>query len=116
MSKKALPANLQAWVIARNRHRLSHLHVFMAREIGLNPNKLGSIAPNPHELWKSSLPDFIENIYEKRFGLARPENVLTIEQVAANIQKKKLERKTRREEERKIAKVEEDVAEEAKES
>ncbi len=115
MGKNALSANLQALVIPRKRHRLSHLHVFIAREIGLNKNKSGRIAPNPQEQWKSSLTDFIEELYVKRFGLARPENVLKIGQVAANIQKKKLERKTRREEERKIASVVKKAEEETEE-
>ncbi len=90
-----------------------HLHVFMAREIGLNPNKLGIIVPNSQELRKSSLTDFIEDIYERRFVLACPKNVFTIRQAATNIQKK-LERRTKHEEERKIAKVDEALSEGAK--
>ncbi len=36
----ALPANLQGWVTARKRHRLSHAHVQkLARELGMNPRQ-----------------------------------------------------------------------------
>jgi hypothetical protein len=45
MSKAGRPLSpkLRAWVKARKRHRLSHVHVQMARELGPNPNKLGSL-------------------------------------------------------------------------
>jgi len=52
MSKKtgkALPPKHQAWVEARRRHRLSHAHVQMARELGMNPKKLGSIDNHDQE-------------------------------------------------------------------
>ena len=39
---KPLPPRLQAWADARRRHRLSHAHAQMARELGLNPTKLGT--------------------------------------------------------------------------
>jgi hypothetical protein len=42
MSDLKLPQNLQDWVVARRRFRLSHAHVQMARELGMNPRKLGS--------------------------------------------------------------------------
>ena len=77
-STKPLPPKLQAWVKARNRYRLSHAHVQMARELGLNPEKLGSLANHPQEPWKAPLPDFIERIYLKRFGRERPETVVPI--------------------------------------
>jgi hypothetical protein len=37
---------LQAWIDARNRHHLSHAHLQMARELGMNPAKLGRTAPD----------------------------------------------------------------------
>ncbi len=46
----------QAWIEARSRHRLSHAHVQMARELGLNPKKLGSIDNHDQELWRTPLP------------------------------------------------------------
>ena len=47
--KNSLDAKLQAWVAARQRHRLSHAHVQMARELGLNPAKLGKIDNHDQE-------------------------------------------------------------------
>ena len=45
----------------------------MARELGLNPRKLGSLANHKQEPWKAPLPLFIEDIYFMRFGRDRPE-------------------------------------------
>lgn len=55
-ARRALPPALQAWVEARSRHRLSHAHVQMARELGLNPRKLGSIANHDQEPWRHRWP------------------------------------------------------------
>ena len=43
MKSKKLPEKLQAWVDARKKHHLSHMHIQMARELGLNPKKFGRI-------------------------------------------------------------------------
>src|SRR5215216_2319150 len=63
----AVPPKLQAWIQARKRHRLSHAHVQMARELGMNPKKFGSIANQRQERWKAPLPAFIEDLYWRRF-------------------------------------------------
>lgn len=44
----------------------------MARELGMNPQKLGGKANQRQEPWKMPLPDYIEYLYEKRFGKPRP--------------------------------------------
>ncbi len=80
--KKRLSPRYQVWVEARLKFRLSHAHIQMARELGLNPKKLGGLANHDQERWKSPLPRFIEDLYRKRFGSARPEVVMTIEQMA----------------------------------
>ncbi|MGK0189911.1 MAG: hypothetical protein ACI9R3_005730 [Verrucomicrobiales bacterium] len=79
--KKSLPPKFQVWVDARKRLQLSHDHIQMARELGLNPKKLGSLANHDQERWKSPLPIFIEDLYFKRFGRERPEVIMTIEQM-----------------------------------
>ncbi len=53
----------------------------MARELGLNPKKFGSLANHDQEKWKSSLPQFIEDLYFERFGTDRPKVVRTIEEI-----------------------------------
>ena len=88
-----LDPKLQAWIDARKRHHLSHAHVQMARELGMNPARLGSLDNHRQEPWKAPLPEFIEHLYEKRFGRTRPEEVLSIEeragrQAAAKAQKR----------------------------
>jgi hypothetical protein len=82
MGKKTLPKNLQDWVEARKRHHLSHAHVQMARELGMNPKKLGKLDNHDQEPWKAPLPQFIEHLYFKRFGRGRPQVVSAIEKRA----------------------------------
>jgi hypothetical protein len=90
MAKKIkLDPKLQAWARARKRHRLSHAHVQMARELGLNPAKLGKLDNHDQEPWKAPLPIFIEELYEKRFGRSRPETVRSIEELARERARKK---------------------------
>ncbi len=54
----------------------------MARELGLNPAKLGQLDNHRQEAWKAPLPQFIEDLYAKRFGHGRPDVVKTIEEIA----------------------------------
>lgn len=51
----------------------------MARELGLNPKKLGGIANDDQDSWKMPLPDYIEHLYRRRFGKAGPDDVRSIE-------------------------------------
>ncbi len=53
-------AILEKWLVAQKRHRLSDRQVQMARELGLNPDKLGKIDNHRQEVWKTPLPQFIE--------------------------------------------------------
>src|SRR6202022_786379 len=39
-----IPTKLKPWFEARRRFKLSHAHTQMARELGMNPRKLGSLA------------------------------------------------------------------------
>jgi hypothetical protein len=80
MSKEIKKANqkMQAWIDARRRHHLSHSQVQMARELGLNPAKLGKIDNHKQEPWKLPLPQFIEQLYFERFGKATLENGVSI--------------------------------------
>ena len=68
-------AILEKWLVAQKRHRLSDRQVQMARELGLNPDKLGKIDNHRQEVWKTPLPQFIEDIYFKRFKREEPETV-----------------------------------------
>lgn len=93
-------ANNSAWIEARKRHRLTDAHVQMARELGMNPKKLGKIDNHKQEPWKAPLPEFIESLYAKRFGKTRPDVVKSVEARAKDQQAKKDARKERRRQER----------------
>jgi len=74
MAKKAsVPGHLQLWIEARRKLRLSHAHVQMAFELGLNPKKLGKLDHHHQEPWKLPLQDFIAKLYRKRCGKDRPD-------------------------------------------
>jgi hypothetical protein len=80
-AKKRKPnQKMQQWIDARKRHHLSHAQVQMARELGMNPTKLGKLDNHKQEPWKMPLRQFIEHLYEKRFGRERPEVVMSIEE------------------------------------
>jgi hypothetical protein len=74
MSPRRIPERLQAWIDGRTRHHLSHAQVQMARELGMNPTKLGQLDNHRQEPWKVPLPQFIEHLYLTRFGTRRPES------------------------------------------
>jgi hypothetical protein len=77
---KMLNPKMQAWIDARKRHHLSHAQVQMARELGMNPAKLGKIDNHKQEPWKLPLPQFIEELYLKQFGKIAPDTVMSIEE------------------------------------
>lgn len=78
-SQKALPPQIRAWVEVRKRRRLSRAQVQMARELGLNPGRLGKLSNHRQEPWKAPLPQFIEHLYLKRFGREQPRVVTPAE-------------------------------------
>ncbi len=82
MAKKKKKPNqkMQAWIEARKRHHLSHTQVQMARELGMNPKKLGKMDNHDQEPWKMPLRLYIEHLYWKRFGKQQPDVVLSIEE------------------------------------
>ena len=63
----------QKWIEAKKKFRLSDTHIQMAKELGMNPQKFGSLANHKQEKWKAPLPDFIEELYFKRFKKEKPE-------------------------------------------
>jgi len=98
MAKSKMSQKLQPWIDARKRYRLSHAHVQMARELGMNPKKLGSLANHEQQPWKAPLPIFIEELYKKRFGRSSPENVVSLEELE---RRRSLKKQARREERQK---------------
>ena len=92
-NQKRTPASLQPWIDARRRFHLSHEHVQMARELGMNPKKLGKLDNHHQEPWKLPLPQFIRKLYSKRFGKERPNAVRSIEEMVVAKQAKKQSKK-----------------------
>lgn len=88
--KKKSNQKMQAWIDARKRHHLSHAEVQMARELGMNPRKLGKLDNHDQEPWKMPLGQYIEHLYFKRFGKERPHVVLSIEEKIRRDGKKKI--------------------------
>ena len=95
MAKKKIniPHKYQIWVEVRRRYNLSHAHIQMARELGLNPKKFGGLANRKQEPWKAPLPLFIEKLYRKKFGKAEPEHVRSIEEMVEQQREKKKRRR-----------------------
>jgi hypothetical protein len=96
MARGTQRQELQRWIDARKRFHLSHAQVQMARELGMNPRKLGRLAYSDQEPWKAPLPIFIERIYQKRFGKASPDRVVSIEERVREVAAKKARRRERR--------------------
>jgi hypothetical protein len=94
--KKRVPDKYQVWIDVRKRYHLSHVHIQMARELGMNPRKFGKIANEKQEPWKAPLPAFIERIYFRRFGRERPVDVKSIEEGLKSKERKKEERRKRK--------------------
>jgi hypothetical protein len=82
MRKNKIAQGLRDWIEARKCFRLSYAHVQMAREVGMNPRKLGKLDNHHQEPWKAPLPQFIERLYFTRFGRERPEVVISAEEWA----------------------------------
>jgi len=63
------------WIEAKKKFRLSNMHIQMAKELGLNPKKFGGLANHKQEPWKVPLPEFIEELYFKRFKKEKPDTI-----------------------------------------
>ena len=98
--KTNLSPKYQPWVDARKRFHLSDMHIQMARELGMNPKKLGKLANHKQEPWKAPLPEFIESLYWKHFNKEKPDTVRSIEQMVKDKKRKQAERKAQKQEER----------------
>lgn len=96
MTKKKIPDKFQIWIDARKKYHLSHAQIQMARELGMNPKSFGKLANQRQEKWKLPLPQFIEELYFKRFGNAKPEQVTSIEDKVREIRRKEGERKQKK--------------------
>ena len=80
MTKKGfIPNKLKPWIEARKKYHLSNAQIQMAHEMGLNPKKFGGMANHKQESWKLPLPEYIEHLYQKRFGKLLPKDTKPLE-------------------------------------
>jgi hypothetical protein len=68
----------------------------MARELGMNPKKLGKLIPTAGQAWKAPLPEFVAHCYKKSHGRRMPEKVRTLEQVVEDEERRKELRRAKR--------------------
>src|SRR6056297_2519134 len=83
-NKKRIPHKFLPWIAARKQHRLSHGHVQMARELGMDPKRLRSPAKPANTPGRLPLDQYIEKLYFERFGKTQPDEICSIEQLAAD--------------------------------
>ena len=99
MARQRIPERFQVWINTRQRHGPPHAHVQTARELDMNPKKLGKLDNHDQEPWKLALPAFIEKLYLKRFGKRRPDAVISVEErIHCEEQKKAARRDAKRHE------------------
>jgi hypothetical protein len=79
VSKQKVPQKMIPWVEAKRRYRLTDEQIQMARELGMNPKKLGKLDNHQQEPWKTPLPEFIEELYQKRFKKHHPNHVVRLD-------------------------------------
>ena len=89
-----IPQKFRVWIDARKRFKLSHKHIQMARELGMNPKGFGKLNNHKQQAWKAPLRIFIEDLYFKRFKTEQPDEIKTIEQMA----KAEMEKRARKKE------------------
>lgn len=68
------------WIEAKKKYRLTDAQIQMARELGLNPKKFGGLANTHQEPWKKPLPEFIEELYFKRFKKTKPDVIKCLDE------------------------------------
>ena len=84
MAKKTrIPHKFHPWINARKQFRLSDAHIQMARELGLSPKRFAKYADRQNQPWKLPLTECIDALYLKQFGKSRPDEVKTMEEIAA---------------------------------
>ena len=91
-----IPQKFKIWIEIRKQLRLSHKHIQMARELGLNPKKLPKLANTKGSQWKAPLSDYLEHLYGKRFNRDEPEQILKIEDMAKREMAKREQRKAKK--------------------
>jgi hypothetical protein len=96
VTEKQFAAKLQPWFEARRRFKLNNAQIQMARELGMNPKKLGSLDNHKQERWKAPLPEFITECYRKRFGRNGPLQIRSLEEMIQAEHKRRVDKQARK--------------------
>jgi len=72
MTKGKKNKSKNPWAFAKTKYGLNSRQIAMAKELGMNPKKFGSLVPSKSEPWKQPLGQFIEKCYYKRFKRREP--------------------------------------------
>jgi len=72
MTKRKKKKSHDHWPLAKTKYRLNSRQIAMAKELGMNPKKFGSLVPSKSETWKESLGCFIEKCHYRRFKKQEP--------------------------------------------
>lgn len=54
------------WDEAKKKSRLGDEEICMSKEMGVNPKSLIKNIPSRSEMWKASVKDWIDDMYDKR--------------------------------------------------
>lgn len=87
-----LPPRLAAWSRARDRFALSPAQVQMARDLGLDPKRLGRLDRGDEDPGVT-IAERIERLYRDTFDREQPDLVESLEEIAARLEQKKAERR-----------------------
>jgi hypothetical protein len=87
-----LPPRLAAWSRARDRFTLSPAQVQMARDLGLDPKRLGRLDRGDEDPGVT-VAERIERLYRDTFDREQPDTVESLEEIAARLERKKAEKR-----------------------
>ncbi|QDT02767.1 hypothetical protein K227x_11450 [Rubripirellula lacrimiformis] len=97
---KRIPNKFKPWITIRKKFGLSHAHVQMARELGMDVKRIRQPAkPDPNMPGRLPLNKYIEKLYFARFDKAQPDEVKTMEDLAAEHLARRAAKKAARDEE-----------------
>ena len=94
MKKKRNLSKEELWKMTKKKYRLSYTQIYMAKTLGLNPKKFGSYANHKQQPWKLPLPEYIEELYEKRFKKDVPAEIRAKDKKAVIKKRKQTSLKT----------------------
>ncbi len=81
---KRIPNKFKPWIAVRKKFNLSHAHIQMARELGMDLKRIRQPAkPDMNEPGRLPLNKYIEKLYLERFDKTEPDVVTTMEELAA---------------------------------